>query len=193
MRLAVSTTLCIALLAITAASALANTPDPLQSTADAKVGRSPKNVEVANPIFQYVLRMVVRNAAGQPISGYAAQNDMAFEVLAPCQNPFLVMADGPSDANGNIQWGVPKLDQQGGSCTGPAMAKIHSLALGEFKTYTEVTSPNEDGDAFVALADLTLWQQSFVSQTNSYRGDLNLDNIIALTDLTLFQNHFVAP
>lgn len=196
MRLAVSTTLCIALLAISTASVLATLPDPLQSTADAKVGRSPKNVEVTNPAVKYVLHMVVRNAAGAPIAGYQAQNDMAFEVLAPCQNPFLVMADGPSDANGNIQWGVPKLDQLGGSCTGPEVAKIRSLVLGPFKTYTEVTSPNEDGSLDgIALLDLVIFQQAFVSGLPAfwYQGDLNLGGGPPdLVDLVFFQNHFVA-
>jgi hypothetical protein len=198
MRLAVSTTLCIALLAISAASVLANTPDPLMSTADPKVGRSPKNEQVTNPAVQYVLRMVVRNSLGQVIAGYAAQNDMAFEVLGPnCQNPFLVMADGPSDGGGNIQWGVPKLDQLGGSCTGTVVARIRSLTLGPFKNYDEVTSPNEDGGATgIDLVDLVIFQQAFVSglPANWYQGDLTLGGGPPdLVDLVFFQNHFVAP
>lgn len=192
MRLAVSTTLCIALLA-TAASVLANTPDPAQSTFGNALGRSPKNIEVANPTFQYTFAGVLRNAAGTPLGGYPAQLDFQLIIKAPCQNPVTLLADGPSDPNGNILWGVAKLDQGGGACAGAAIVEVRSIQLGLFKTLNEVKSPDENGDTLVALQDLVTFQQAFVNQTPLYQGDLNLDGLIALQDLTFFQRHFVAP
>jgi hypothetical protein len=192
MRLAVTTTLTLAGIAF-AGAAMANVPDPAQSTFGNRLGRSPKNVEVANPTFQYTYSGVLRNAAGQPIAGWA-QNDIRLDINAPCQNPVQLLPDGPSDANGNVTWGAVKLDQGGGSCLGANVVQVRILSIGVFKSLGEVTSPDENGDGLVALADLTVFQGAFVGGGPQYQGDLDLSGGLPnLSDLSFFQRHFLAP
>jgi hypothetical protein len=192
MRLAVTTSLTLAGLAV-AGMAMANIPDPAQSTFGNRLGRSPKNVEVGNPTFQYTYSGVLRNAAGTPIAGWAAA-DIVIDINAPCQNPVVLTASGPSDANGNVTWNASKLDQGGGSCTGASVADVRIVSIGVFKTLTTVTSPDENGDGSIALPDLGTFQQAFVNGTPLYQGDLNLSGGAPdLSDLSFFQQHFVAP
>ena len=191
MRLAVTTTLTLAGIAF-AGAALANVPDPAQSTFGNRLGRSPKNVEVANPVFQYTYSGVLRNAAGQPIPNWPA-NDIRLDINAPCQNPVQLLADGPSDANGNVAWGVVKLDQGGGSCLAANVVQVRILSIGVFKSLGEVTSPDQNGDGFVALPDLGAFQAAFVNGGPQYQGDLDLQGGAPnLSDLSFFQRHFTS-
>ena len=170
--------------------AAATLPDLGESWFQERVGRSPKNVEVADPVFQYTLRGVLRYQ-GEPVVNYPAA-DIVLEIESPCQNPVVVHPDANSNALGEIFWGPEKLDQGGGSCAGFGVAKIRLLSIGVFKIYSQVTSPDENGDGLVALVDLGAFQQSFVTQTNPEFGDLNLDEVINLADLAFFQRHFTA-
>lgn len=184
----------VALLALTG-MALANIPDCNQSSIDtpARLGRSPKNVEVADPLFQYTFKLTVRNQAGTPIPAWAA-NDVTLEVLAPCQNPFAALnPNGASDANGKFTWGPASLDRPGGSCSGANVVRVRIISANCTYNLNQVTSPDEDGDNTIALADLSTFQQSFVNQNNPYQGDLNFDGSISLGDLQFFQRHFTAP
>ena len=192
MRLAVTTSLTLAGLAV-AGMALANIPDQSQSTFGNRLGRSPKNVEVANPAFQYTYSGVLKNSVGAPIAGWPL-TDIVLEINAPCQNPVSLNPIANSDANGNVVWNAVKLDQGGGSCAGANVADVRIISIGIFKTLTTVTSPDEDGNTFVALGDLTIFQTSFVNGTPLYTGDLNLSGGVPdLSDLSFFQQHFVAP
>ena len=192
MRLAVTTSLTLAGLAV-AGMALANIPDQSQSTFGNRLGRSPKNVEVANPPFQYTYSGVLKNSVGAPIAGWPL-TDIVLEINAPCQNPVSLNPIANSDANGNVVWNAVKLDQGGGSCTGANVADVRIISIGIFKTLTTVTSPDEDGNALIALGDLTIFQQAFVTGTPLYQGDLNLSGGAPdLSDLSFFQQHFVAP
>jgi len=192
MRLAVTTTLTLAGIAF-AGAAMANVPDPAQSTFGNRLGRSPKNVEVANPTFQYTYSGVLRNSAGQPIVGWAA-NDIRLDINAPCQNPVQLLADGPSDANGNVSWGVVKLDQGGGSCLAANVVQVRIVSIGVFKTLGEVTSPDENGDGVVSLTDLGTFQTAFINGGPQYQGDLDLSGGAPnLSDLGFFARHFLAP
>lgn len=191
MRFAVSMVLCLAFVAV-AGMALANVPDPQQSTFDARLGRSPKNVEVADPNVDYTFSGVLRNAAGQPIANWPT-GDIELEIKAPCQNP-VVLNPSSTDANGNVVWNNVRLDQGGGSCTGTAVVEIRIVSIGLFETLNEVTSPDEDGSGTVALSDLVVFQTAFVGGGPQYQGDLNLSGGAPdLTDLVFFQRHFVAP
>ena len=192
MRLAVTTSLTLAGLAV-AGMAMANIPDVTQRTFGNRLGRSPKNVEVANPTFQYTYSGVLRNSAGAPIAGWPAA-DIVLEINAPCQNPVSLNPVANSDANGNVTWNAVKLDQGGGSCTGANSADVRIISIGVFKTLTSVTSPDEDGGGTIALADLSTFQQAFVNGSPQYQGDLNLNGSAPdLADLAFFQQHFVAP
>jgi hypothetical protein len=184
----------VALLALTG-MALANIPDCTQSSIDtpARLGRSPKNVEVANATFQYTFKLTVRNSAGTPLANWPA-NDVTLSVLAPCQNPFaLVNPNGPSDANGKFTWGPASLDRPGGSCTGAGVVAVRIISVPCNYVLNAVTSPDEDGDNAIALADLSILQQSFFNQNNPHQGDLNFDGSISLGDLSFLQVHFNAP
>jgi hypothetical protein len=192
MRLAVTTSLTLAGLAV-AGMALANIPDPAQSTFGNRLGRSPKNVEVANPTFQYTYTGVLRNAVGAPIAGWSAA-DILLEINAPCQNPVQLTPIANSDANGNVVWNANKLDQGGGSCTGAAVADVRIVSIGIFKTLNEVTSPDENGSTVIDIVDLGVFQQAFVNGGPGYQGDLNLSGGLPdVADLGFFQTHFNAP
>jgi len=194
MRPSILITTLVALLALTG-MALANIPDCNQSSIDtpARLGRSPKNAEVTDPTAQYTFKLTVRNAAGTPIAGWAA-NDVTLEVLAPCQNPFAGLnPNGASDANGKFTWGPASLDRPGGSCAGANVVRVRIVSANCTYNLNQVTSPDEDGDNLVALNDLAIFQQSFVNNNNPHQGDLDFDGVIALSDLGFFQKHFVAP
>jgi len=192
MRLAVSMVLCLAFVAV-AGMALANVPDPQQSTFDSRLGRSPKNLEVNDPSFDYTFAGTLRNAAGQPVANWPA-NDIELEINAPCQNPVVLNPSGASDANGNVLWNASRLDQGGGSCIGTAVVEIRLVSVGLFRTLNEVTSPDENGNGLIALEDLQDFQRAFVSGSPQYQGDLNLSGGLPdLSDLLFFQKHFVAP
>lgn len=194
MRPSIFITALVALLALTG-MALANIPDCGQSTFDApaRLGRSPKNTEVVNPIFKYTFVFTVRNSAGVPIANWAAA-DVTLDVLAPCQNPFAGLnPNGVSNANGQLTWGPASLDRPGGSCTGANVVRVRIISVDCNKFLNQVTSPDEDGDNSIALADLSIFQQSFTNQNNPHQGDLNFDGSISLGDLSFFQNHFTAP
>lgn len=192
MRLAVSMVVCLGIVAA-AGAALANVPDPQQSTFDSRLGRSPKNLEVNDPNFDYTFSGTLRNAAGQPVANWPA-NDIELEINAPCQNPVVLNPSGASDANGNVLWNASRLDQGGGSCTGTAVVEIRLVSVGVFRTLNAVTSPDENGNAVVALEDLSVFQGAFVSGGPLYQGDLNLSGGLPdLGDLSFFQKHFVAP
>ncbi len=189
MRLAVSFLVSVALLALIAGAALANLPDPNNSTFDECLGRSPKN-SAADPSAQYTFVGTLRDNTGAPVPNYPA-NQVVLDIDG-CVNPVELMPDGPSDANGNVVWGVATLNQGGGNCSGTNVVEIRVNAQ-SFATLDDVRSPDEDGDTFVALADLQAWQVSFVNQSPIYIGDLDCDTFIALSDLSLWQKHFVAP
>ncbi len=190
MRLAVSTVVCLALIAI-AGMALANVPDPQESTFDARLGRSPKNVEVNDPVFEYTYTGVLRNAAGQPVPNWPVA-DIELEIKAPCQNP-VVLNPSSTGGGGEVTWDRVKLDQGGGACTGTAVVEIRIVSIGLFKTLNEVTSPDEDGDTNVSLTDLTLFQAAFRNGGPSHQGDLNRSGGPPdLADLSFFQKHFRA-
>ena len=167
-------------------------PSPKMSTWDARLGRSPRNLEVAHPSFQYSFNGTLRNELGQAIPNWPA-SDIVLEIRTPCQNPVTLHPDGNTDINGLVQWGAAKLDQGGGSCSGPQMAIVRLLSIGIFKVLNSVTSPDQDGNAFVDLGDLSTFQQAFVNGSPLYQGDLNLSGGVPdLADLTFFQRHFVA-
>jgi len=187
---------CLAAPSAIAASASPDTiaiPDPAQSTFQDRLGRSPRNIEVANPTFQYTYRGRLIMSNGVPIVGWPA-NDIQLRINTPCQNPIALVPDGPSNFSGEVVWGAAKLDQAGGgACTGQAVVEIRLLSIGVFKRLSEVTSPDQDGDGLVALPDFTAFQQAFVSGGPQFRGDLDLSGGPPdLADLQFFQRHFTA-
>ena len=176
-------------------TAVAQYPDCNQSFVipPARLGLSPKNLEVATQ-FQYTLRMQLWNMAGAPEANWPA-GDIVLEVAAPCPNPFTGLnPNGPSNANGIITWGPIELDRPGGSCAGANVVHIRIISVNCDYFLNSVTSPDEDGDGLVALADLSVFQQAFVNGGPTHQGDLNLsDGRPDLGDLGFFQRHFVAP
>ncbi len=193
MRLAVTTSLTLAGLAV-AGMALANIPDPAQSTFGNRLGRSPKNNEVTGgAAFQYTYSGTLRNAVGAPIANWPLA-DIRLEINAPCQNPVQLNPIANSDANGVVTWNAAKLDQGGGSCIGAGVADVRIVSIGIFKTLNEVTSPDEDGSTVIDIIDLGIFQQAFTNGTPTYQGDLNLSGGPPdVADLGFFHHHFVAP
>jgi hypothetical protein len=179
---------------VVAGTASANNPDPNQSSFGPFVGRSPNNVAVGNPIFQYTYAGVLRNAAGQPISGFD-NADVELRILAPCQNPIVLNPDADSDANGNVVWGVAAMQAAGGgSCQGVGpdapVVEVHVLGIGLFESLNSVTSPDEDGNDIVDLGDFVTLRAAFLTGSPLYQGDLNGDGLITLADISFFQQHF---
>jgi hypothetical protein len=170
----------------------ATSPDLGQCTWDARIGRSPKNLEVGEPAVQYVLHGVMRDQVGKPIANWPASM-VELEIFPACGNPIVLNPDSDSTADGDVQWGPAKLDQGGGACAGFQVAEIRIVTVGVARTYFELMSPDGNGDGIIGLQDLGTFQQSFVTQTNPHFGDLNLDGVIDLRDLGFFQRHFTAP
>ena len=168
-------------------------PDTGNSTFQNRLGRSPRNTEVADPTFQYTYRGTIRTMAGAPVVGWPAA-DIVLEIGSPCPNPISLHPDGPSDANGQVVWGADKIDQAGGgACTGPSAVRIRLISIGIFKVLQEVTSPDHDGDGVVALPDLSTFQQAFINGGPQFSGDLDLSGGAPnLADLQFFQRHFTA-
>jgi hypothetical protein len=167
-------------------------PDVNFTTWDERVGRSPTNVEVGHPASQYTFHGALRDHVGNPINGWPA-NDIVLEINLPCPNPVALHPDGPSNFAGEVTWSAVKLDQGGGSCIGPMVAAVRFVSIGIYKTFNEVTSPDQDGNGFIALPDLGVFQQAFVNGGPQYQGDLNLSGGPPdLVDLGVFQRHFIA-
>ncbi len=190
MRRAVSFAMFVALLALTAGTALASQPDPLTSTWDACLGRSPKN-SVADPAHQYTYSGILNDSGGSPVVGYAASM-VELEILGLCPNPVVLNPDGPSDVDGQVTWGVAKLNQGGGACLGTPDAVDIRVGSQSFTTLADVRSPDVNGDGVVGLADLSAFQQSFTNQVDPHVGDMDCNGSIDLGDLGRFQNHFAS-
>jgi hypothetical protein len=153
--------------------------------------RSPVNATVA-PQFQCTYSGIVYDHYGQPWVGYPAEL-ITLRINSPCANPVDLHPDGPSDQNGVLTWGAVTLDQGGGACHGMEVMQIimdpGSIVWG----LSDIRSPDVNGDGYVALNDLSEWQQAFVAQSPEHVGDLDCDLFtIALADLVMWQQHFVA-
>jgi hypothetical protein len=73
------------------------------------------------------------------------------------------------------------------------VAVVRFISIGIYKTFSEVTSPDQDGNGFIALPDLGIFQQALVSGGPQYQGDLNLSGGPPdVADLGFFQRHFIA-
>lgn len=204
MRLAVSALVCLAMLCIVG-TALANIPDSQQSSFDERLARSPQNCHPSNPLFEYVYTGTLRNTAGQPVSGWPA-NDIELEIFAglpgddPCINPVTINPIGPSDANGLVVWNRTSLNNagvpnSGGACQAVGSVVIRIVSLAEtFKVLDRVTSTDSNGDGAIGLADLGSLQVAVFNNPPCdvrdclYWGDLNLDGSIdGLPDLGFLQ------
>jgi len=162
-----------------------------ESSFDNLLGRSPRNVEVGDPTFQYTYNGVLRNDAGDPVPNFPREA-VELRILAPCQNPIILNPDADSDAQGRIQWGVAALDQGGGSCMGGSVVEIIIIGIGLVWILDSVTSPDEDGNGIVDLGDFSTFRLAFNSGSPLYQGDLDGDGLVALTDLAYFRKHFNA-
>jgi hypothetical protein len=121
-----------ALLALAARAATADLPDPPMCIFDDRLGRSPQNVEVGDPAFQYVFNGVLRDGQGRPVAHYPAAT-VQLLIKTPCPNPVILHPDADSDAAGAVRWGAGTLDQGGGACAGPAIVEIRVLPVGLMK------------------------------------------------------------
>jgi hypothetical protein len=171
-----------------AAPISANPPDPRESFFEDCLGRSPNN-DIADPTAQYTFSGILNDASGIPVQGYS---DVVIEIFPPCAHPVVLPIAAPSDAGGLVVWTAEILTQGGGACDERDVVEIR--VGGEiFDTLDDVKSPDIDGDTFVALADLRLWQQAFRDQSPLHIGDLDCDGfIIAINDLLVWQKHFTA-
>jgi len=168
--------------------------DPNQSIFQSVLGRSPKNVEVGDPGFQYTYQGRLMDTVGNPIAGWPS-SDVQLEILTPCQNPIVMHPIANSGPDGLVMWNAARLDQAGGgACQGPGVAIVRLLSIGVFKTLNYVASPDENGDGLIGLGDLSTFQQAFINGGPPYAGDLNQSGGPPdLADLQFFQRHFTAP
>ena len=168
--------------------------DPNQSIFQSVLGRSPKNVEVGDPGFQYTYQGRLFDMLGTPIAGWPA-SDVVLEIRTPCQNPITLHPIANSGPDGLVTWNAARIDQAGGgACQGQAVAVVRLISIGIFKTINFVVSPDEDGNGVISLPDLGTFQQAFVAGGPPAYGDLNLSGGPPdLPDLQFFQRHFTAP
>lgn len=167
--------------------------DPNQSIFQGFLGRSPKNIEVGDPGFQYTYQGRLMTPTGVPIAGWPL-SDIQLEVLTPCQNPIVLHPIGNSGPDGLVMWNAARLDQAGGgACQGQGVAIVRLVSIGVFKTLNSVASPDENGDGLIGLGDLGTFQQAFINGGPPYQGDLNHSGGPPdLADLQFFQRHFTA-
>jgi hypothetical protein len=168
--------------------------DPNQSIFQSVLGRSPKNVEVGDPGFQYIYQGRLMDLLGVPIQGWPL-TDIQLEILTPCQNPIVLHPIANSGPDGLVMWNAASLDQMGGgACQGQEVVVVRLVSIGVFKTLNFVVSPDENGDGLIGLGDLSTFQQAFINGGPPYQGDLNQSGGPPdLADLQFFQRHFTAP
>jgi hypothetical protein len=185
---------------------LAGQPDPNQSTWGNLVGCSPKNLSAPAP-SRYAFTGTLRDGAGAPIANFpGAQLELDFGscLNASTRPQNQIAADGPSDVNGVVRWQTALTFGGGDPCEVRVLVQnvvFKTLAqhqgLPGAQTDGGVRSVDENGDGFVALPDLALFQQEFVNTgtRQDFRGDLGptFDGQTALPDLSTFQQHFTAP
>jgi hypothetical protein len=142
-------------------------------------------------MFQYSFSITLIDGFGMPVVGYPP-GLVSLNIAAPCVNPVIIPPAGPSNAAGVMTWPAAALNMPGGSCVGPVFVTI-AVAGGCSIPIPYVTSPDEDGNGIVDLADLARYGTAFNAGGPLANGDLNRDFAIGLPDLSLFQQHFVAP
>jgi hypothetical protein len=166
------------------------------SSFDLRIGISPCNNDPAVS-YRYVYKAVLRNGAGAPVGNVPA--DAVWLDFSNCGAgyPSQVFPDGPSDANGNMQWSN-NLDFGGAAPCAVAVESIYcplytipGYSYPPLNPNGGVRSPDENGGGF-ALADLSQFQQAWTAGGPSYQADLNLNNSIDLFDVSLFQQHYTA-
>jgi hypothetical protein len=194
MRLAASTTLCVALLIAGAATVSGNVPDPLMSTFGNDVGRSPRNVAQGDPTFYFTFEGFLLNSNGNPVVNWD-RNDVLLRIVAPCPNPADLKPIANSDGAGRVFWDHTVMNQGGGACLGSPSAapavRIEIPSIGLFKTLLQVVSPDINGDGIISAQDLSLFQQSFPpNPVQDHICDFNFDNVCSAQDLSWLQNHF---
>jgi hypothetical protein len=181
--------------------AVPNQPDPGQCDGELRIGVSPKNDSVTDLVYQHVYVFTLRDSTGTPIGGYpASQVELDF---SGCTEPSTrpqdeIPADGPSSASGNITW-LSNLTF-GGSDSCSVLVLVQNVSFFTIPGYGMIPegglrSPDNSGDGFVALSDLSIWQQAFIGSAPIYEGDVAEphDDLVALSDLSWWQAHFIAP
>ncbi|MGD8394869.1 MAG: hypothetical protein PVF43_05270 [Candidatus Eiseniibacteriota bacterium] len=98
----------------------------------------------------------------------------------------------PTAHEGAAEVPDPRLPDHRGHRGAPGIVEVSVVGL-TFKTLDSVASPDEDGDGLIAVNDLQIWQQAFVTQAPLHQDDLDLDAVIAVSDRALWQVHCVAP
>ena len=184
-----------------ATAGFAGQPDPGQCFGDLRCGVSPKNLCVA-PAAQYVYEYFLLDNTGAPVAGFpASQVEMRFTA---CSNQSTrpqneIPFDADSDVNGRVEFRVNANWGGGDPCAVEVLVQntvfttLEAYDPGPPEGCGGLRSPDENGDGLVALADLSIWQQAFVTGGPPYRGDLaeNFDCLAALADLSVWQQHFV--
>ncbi len=180
--------------------AFAGQPDPGLCYGDEHVGVSPKNNSVP-PSAQYVYAFFLLDGAGVPVAGFpASQVELDFSACnEPSTRPLnQIPADGDSGIGGRMEWRI-NLGFGGADPCHVDVLVFNQVFWTIEGTSTEpcggLRSPDVNGDGLVALADLSIWQQAFVTGGPPFAGDLagNFDCLTALADLSVWQQHFIAP
>ncbi len=180
--------------------ALAQLPDPGNSGIPdippqpiGRLGASPLNDLITDPTFTYSFAYTLRDASNAPVPDFPASEvalDFSGCTHASTRPSDLIHPDGPSEVNGTVLW------RQSLTFGGAAPCEVRILVSGvEFLVLPGaplggVRSPDNNGDGWISLADLQLYQMAFAEQQPTWRGDLNGDDQIALADLVFLQHHF---
>jgi hypothetical protein len=160
------------------------------------VGVSPKNNCPGLPPahrFTYTVRFFA-DPQCDPLVGWPASHtriDFGGVVAHP---------DGPTDQGGYQTW-AGELTVNPTEIVPPVFVEV--FIQSHWTPFFELRYPPADpcggvrsvdgnGDNFVALADLALWQQAFVAGGPAWRGDFAqpFDCHVALADLSRWQQHF---
>jgi hypothetical protein len=167
---------------------------------------SPKNIGVPTSC-KCRFEGILRDAQGVPIPNFPA-SQVVLDFVA-CANPSTrpldrIPADENSNVNGLVYWEAGL--NFGGADPCQVLVRVQGDVFATIPGHQGlppnaidggVRSCDQNGDGFVALGDLAIFQQEFVNvgQRFDYRGDLAMpcDGVTALSDLSCFQIHFTTP
>jgi hypothetical protein len=162
------------------------------------LGVSPAN-ECVPDSAQYFYRVQLNDALGRPIANYPASG-IWFD-LSSCPEAYgrpadgIVHPDGNADAQGVVEWRRALAFGGAAPCAvsvvvsdgvTPGARVLHTLTGG-------VRSPDQDGDGFIAPADLDAWRAAYEAGGPAWRGDLGpsmaFDDAVTVADSATLALH----
>ncbi len=174
-------------------------PHPQRSVFPVSVGRSPKNNTVPSG-YRYRLSVVLKDGGGTPIEKWT-NSRMPMDIAAAAGNGSTgnLPVHGLGDVAGKwtyaagLNTGGSYADLGGGDVVTIWIDYFNDGTFYKFRTFSSISSPDENGDGVINATDETTFNAAFNSGSPLHEGDMNPDGAIGLTDVTWYQQHAAAP